>query len=402
MRRPDHSRKKPVVLVLTGYYLPGHRAGGPVRSISNVVERLGAEFDFRIVTPDRDVGVDEPYAGVKVDRWVPVGQAAVRYVSPAAAARGAVDDVVATTEHDVLYLNSFFHPTYTIRPLLRRWFGRRAGRTLVAPRGELGRGALELKGVKKQAFIGFSRVTRLYETVRWHATGASERDDIRRMFGTGADVFVAPNLGTPGFLAPRVTAWPHKPEGVARLVFASRIMRKKNLAFLISSLRYLRGEIRLDVVGPIEDAAYWAHCSELAKSLPSHVSFEYQGSVQPDDMPALLDRYDLFVLPTLNENFGHAIVEALSRGLPAVISDTTPWQDLDDAGAGAVVPLVSPERFAAAVQRFVDMAPETFERHRLAAKAYGVARIDDAGAVDATRHMLMTSAGAESRSGPCP
>lgn len=383
------------MLVLTGYYLPGHRAGGPVRSISNMVERLGDEFEFWIVAPDRDFGSDEPYEGVDLTRWTPLGKAQVRYVSPAMARRGAVTALAAATEHDLMYLNSFFHPSYTLRPLAaRRFAGLRTSRVLVAPRGELGRGALRLKALKKRPFIVLGRLTGLYDGVAWHATAPEEQTDIRRLFGPKPRVFVAPNLGSPGFLRPPSAPPPEKRPGAARLVFASRIMRGKNLAYLVEALGHLRGDVALDVFGPLQDPAYWEHCEQLAQRLPPNVSMSYRGEVSADDMPATLDRYHLFVLPTLAENFGHAIVEALGRGLPAVISDTTPWGEIEARGAGRVVPLGDPRRFAEAIQHFVNLAAPEYDRYRAAARTFGRARIDDADAVEATRQMLAANAGA--------
>ena len=46
------------------YYLPGYKSGGPVRTIVNLVDHLGDDIDFRIVTSDRDALEDAPYANV--------------------------------------------------------------------------------------------------------------------------------------------------------------------------------------------------------------------------------------------------------------------------------------------------------------------------------------------------
>jgi hypothetical protein len=45
---------KPTILILNEYYLPGYKAGGPIRSISNLVSWLGDDFNFKIITTDRD------------------------------------------------------------------------------------------------------------------------------------------------------------------------------------------------------------------------------------------------------------------------------------------------------------------------------------------------------------
>src|SRR3984957_20888811 len=69
------------VLVCIGRYLPGTKDGGPVRSIANMVSHLSPNFDFYVLTADRDVNDTESYSGVTPDRWYRVGSARVLYCS---------------------------------------------------------------------------------------------------------------------------------------------------------------------------------------------------------------------------------------------------------------------------------------------------------------------------------
>ncbi len=108
------------VLAAVEYYLPGFKGGGPVRSLSNLVERLGADFRFKIVTRDRDVGDNTPYPDIISDAWQRVGQAEVFYGSSGRFSLAGWRELLASTEYDVLYLNSFFSPRFTLEPLLLR------------------------------------------------------------------------------------------------------------------------------------------------------------------------------------------------------------------------------------------------------------------------------------------
>src|SRR4051812_44872712 len=72
-------RERPRVLVYVPYYLPGYRAGGPVRSVSAMISQLSAEFEFYVVTSDRDLGDRQAYQGVSSGKWVEVGAAKVFY-----------------------------------------------------------------------------------------------------------------------------------------------------------------------------------------------------------------------------------------------------------------------------------------------------------------------------------
>ena len=63
------------VLTINSHYLPGYRAGGPIRTLSNMVDPLGNELVFRIVTLDHDLGADESYRDVVQGEWGLLGKA---------------------------------------------------------------------------------------------------------------------------------------------------------------------------------------------------------------------------------------------------------------------------------------------------------------------------------------
>ena len=55
------------ILTFIGWYLPGYRGGGPTRTLANMVDRLGDEFEFKIVTSDRDSKDTKSYPCIMVD-----------------------------------------------------------------------------------------------------------------------------------------------------------------------------------------------------------------------------------------------------------------------------------------------------------------------------------------------
>jgi hypothetical protein len=68
----DETPHRPIILTFVRYYLPGFRSGGPVRSVSNLVQVLGDDYDFRIVCYDHDKGV--PYTNIAPRQWSRVGR----------------------------------------------------------------------------------------------------------------------------------------------------------------------------------------------------------------------------------------------------------------------------------------------------------------------------------------
>src|SRR5690606_2741866 len=150
-------------------------------------------------------------------------------------------------------------------------------------------------------------------------------------------VFLAPNLPArkekDTFQSVRVGKVP----GHARFIFLSRINPIKNLLFALELLRELQGNVELDVAGPPQ-GVYWQQCRELINTMPPNVTVNYRGSVPHEQVPETLAAAHFFLLPTLNENFGHAIFEAFAVGLPVIISDQTPWQALQEKGIGWDIP----------------------------------------------------------------
>jgi len=124
-----------------------------------------------------------------------------------------------------------------------------------------------------------------------------------------------------------------------KAVFASRVVPTKNLLFLLDVLADCNGDIHLDVVGPLEDREYWAKCQALMARLPPRVTVAYAGEATHRDLQSRLSTYDLMILPTLGENFGHIVVEAWAAGCPVLVSDRTPWRHLAASGIGWDVPL---------------------------------------------------------------
>lgn len=379
------------ILILTGHYLPGYKAGGPLRSIANLAARLGDEFAFLVLTSDRDLGDNAPYPNLAPEPWVPLGKVRVRYVPPKAQSLFRMARIIRSTHYDVLYLNSFFSPRLTILPLIARRLGLVPRRPLViAPRGEFSDGALELKAAKKRAYLAIAKAMGLISDVTWQASSDHEAKDIRRALGPLARrLHVAIDLPEPLPEAPP-THEPRTPGAPLRLVFLSRISPMKNLDYALKVLAQVRAPVVFSIYGPAEDAAYAAECRKLAAALPSHVQVRWAGATGPAEVPRIMADHDLFFLPTRGENFGHVIAEALGAGTPVLISDATPWRHLRRLGVGDDFPLAKPAAFGAAIDRTAALSPTDAAEQRARAFAYALGRQLDGADVEANRRLFAT------------
>lgn len=345
---------------MLGHYLPGYRAGGPVRALANLVEVCGDEIGAYILTADRDYGSGTPYPGVTPGVWHQVGKAQVMYLSPDQMALRPWAKLLNQIDYDRICLNSFLSPQTRQTLLLRRLRAIPGRPVVLAPRGELSPGALGLSRGKKRAYIAIALRLGLYDGLVWHATSALERSEILMALepfisDLSSRLIVASDLILPGSVGRSPGDGAAKHARSARVVFLSRVARMKNLDFALASLHGLDEEVTFDIFGPMEDQRYWEECEEITRQLPHNIHVSYRGEVAPDQVARVLAGYHLFFLPTRGENFGYAIVEAMAAGCPLLISDQTPWRGLEEKGIGWDIPLAEPERFRQVLRRVVAM-----------------------------------------------
>jgi glycosyltransferase involved in cell wall biosynthesis/SAM-dependent methyltransferase len=363
-----------VILTFTNFYLPGCKGGGPIQSVANMAALLGENFQFKVITTDRDHKDAKPYPGIKLGEWQQVGRARVLYVSPGDLSFWKLWGILNNTDYDVLYLNSFFHPHFTIRPLLLWWGGMvRPTPVVIAPRGEFSPGALAIKRFKKHLYLVTVRCLGLYDRVLWHASSSYEKTDIRNRLGRKAVVNQAPVIVAPDLIS--VTSLeqvrhPRKKErGHLSIVFASRISPKKNLTGALRCLTGLRGTVEFEIFGHVDNDAYWKECQQMMRDLPSNVHVRYRGVLSHEDITREMAQHDLFFLPTLGENFGHVIVESLSAGCPVLISNQTPWRDLAPQSAGWDLSIGNLYAFQHVLQQCLDMDEQEHAKWRAGARS---------------------------------
>ncbi len=357
---------KPPVLVLAGRYRPGYRSGGPVASVENLVHALGDEFAFRVLALDHDLGEPIPYP--------PETLRSEAVYLPLDGAAKAIRSEIKNAKKGLIYVQTPFDPLWGLLPLALA----PRGRLLIAPRGQFAPGALAIGRRKKQAALAIMRASDLGRLAWWQATAESDREE---MVATAPwidpqRILLAPNLPSdPGFTARR------KPQGRLKAIYVGRIDPKKNLLTAVRAA--VAADVDLEVVGPAEDVAYAELCR---KSGNERVTFA--GPLPPDEVRRKLAEADVFLFPTLGENYGHSIVEAMLSGLPAVIGDTTPWRGLEARKAGFDLPPDDVDGFTGILRRLVGMREEEYVRWSEGARATIEALIEWETAVETSRRML--------------
>jgi len=104
------------------------------------------------------------------------------------------------------------------------------------------------------------------------------------------------------------------------LIFLSRIHPKKNLEVAIRALaKTENNNIMLSVAGD-GDSIYVEELKALVNKLGLEDRVRFKGLVLGQDKHDFLSDADLFILPSKSENFGIAVVEAMSYAVPVIVS----------------------------------------------------------------------------------
>ncbi|MCC7303052.1 MAG: glycosyltransferase family 4 protein [Bacteroidia bacterium] len=344
--------KKGKILVFIDWYYPAYKAGGPVQSCLNLIERLGDQFEFKVVTSNKEYLESDPLPDIAADQWLtgPFGEQVI-YLSEAG--NTAISRILEKEMPDFIWLNSMFSSSFSILPL-RLW----KGKVLLSPRGMLAPEALRLKRIKKQIFLKLSALSGWHKNVVFHATNTEEERQIKKWFPDN-EIRIAPNFSarsTPLRVNRKRSA------GETRLVMLARIAPEKNNLFALELLKSRKpiGQITMDLYGAEYDKVYAEKCRSIAARMPEGITVRFMGTIEPGKVQEMFQNYDFLLFPSRGENYGHAIVQAWSAGTPVIISDATPWKDLENNSLGWEIPLEEERKWQEVLSRAETMPDAEF------------------------------------------
>jgi len=371
------------LILFTGHYLPGYKGGGPIKTIKNLVDNVGEEVSFKIVTSDRDLGDQSAYNSVNCGNWNSVGNAKVFYTNSGITGHKQTIKILLGGEYHTIYLNSFFSFRFSFIPLI---VAKVLNKTVIlAPRGEFSEGALNIKAQKKRIFIAVYKLLQLHRGTVFQASSHYEANDIRKALSNNVDIQIAENIGSQEFARELPMC---SNSNSINAVFVSRISPKKNLLVALKMLQDSQQPVSYHIYGPIEDIEYWTQCETVIAALPSHVQVEYKGELNPNDVVTTISKYDVFFMPTKGENYGHVIAEALCAGLPILIADTTPWRNLQEQGIGWDLSLSNPKAFSTVIDQLATMTPEEHHQMRETVLAWAKNKFSQRDAIEANIAMF--------------
>jgi glycosyltransferase involved in cell wall biosynthesis len=124
----------------------------------------------------------------------------------------------------------------------------------------------------------------------------------------------------PILLPEKIEYWvPKKNKEIFRIVFYSRVEKRKGIYNLLSAIRDLNSEglkISLDIFGPMED-------NLILLEIENMDCCRYRGLVKIDDYASEINDYDIFCLPSFGEAHSLALLENVFIGIPCLVSKET-------------------------------------------------------------------------------
>jgi glycosyltransferase involved in cell wall biosynthesis len=320
------------------------RTGGPATALLGLAS---AQADVGLAvsvvsgfkqSPDESVGAALARHGVNV-RWVgPVRGKLNRHPDLGQAAQEAA------AAADVVHVHAMWEE---IQHRAARAAQQRGVPYVIRPCGMLDPWSLRQSRWVKQALLAWRVRRNLRRAAALHFTTTAERD-LTAPLKLGVPAIVEPNgvdlaefdrLPSPGTFRGAQPQLGDRPF----VLFLSRLHPKKGLDLLVPAFARVAGDPRmagvtLVVAGP-DEAGYRTQVEALASQEGIGGRVLFPGMLKGEQRLAALAEAKLFVLPSYQENFGNAVIEALAAGTPVVISDQVNLHpEITGAGVGGVVP----------------------------------------------------------------
>lgn len=358
------------LLICIDWFFPGFRGGGPLDSCKHLADAMADDLDIYVLTRNTDLGSTVPYPDIEANTWINLPRGyRVMYLDRQHLSLSWMRKVIADLKPDHIYVNSMFSRKFSFQPLLLNAIGWIPAKTVftIAPRGMLLPSALAKKKLKKQLYLNLVKGLFQKRNVQFHATNEQEARSISKWFA-GQKILMADNLPSRQLLGH--VALP-KQIGQLRISYIARIDPIKNLRLFLKILSAIpSGKVHLTIGGPVEDRGYWRECEQLIAGLPSNITVDYKGAIDKELVSPLIADSHLYALLTKGENFGHSIFQALQSGRPVLISDQTPWRELETKGVGLDAPLNDEKEIMRYLCSALDWDQAAFDQKADACRAF--------------------------------
>ena len=322
------------IIIFTDWYVPGNKAGGPIQSVYNMAQLLSKSFDVKIVTRNKDYQSATPYQNINFDTWQTIEtNHSVLYLSEQQVNFKRIKTLVKENKGNILFINGLFSFYFSFLPLIFSLVFN-CKKTFVAVRGMLHQSALSVKPSKKYLFLAFARGFGLYKSCTLISSSINETKEIINVLGPKVKVQEIANIplliNELYFNKKEFKSQNHE----LRVLFLGRISQEKNPITLLKALNLFEKPCNVTFCGSQNNLDYFNTFKSLFDNLPNHIQKTYIQELPHEQIKSLFLETDVMVLPSLGENFGHAIFESLAFSTPVIVGNNTIWNHLEEQKIG--------------------------------------------------------------------
>jgi glycosyltransferase involved in cell wall biosynthesis len=285
-------------------------------------------------------------------QYLPPGRLLERLLAREAAGRLSL----LMRDRDVVHVHGIWRPHLLQATRVSSTNGRPC---IISPHGMLSTWSMSQKSLKKKAALSLGWRAALERAACVHVLNRDEADAVSLVCNPQRVVTLpnGVNLSEVICQPEGEMVWQRFPalRGIRYIVFVGRLHYSKGLDVLASTFALVADrvpDVHLVVLGPEFGAGRFFRDQIRRRGLASRV--HVLGGVYGTDKAALIRHAQCFCLPSRQEGFSMAIVEAMALGLPVVISDCCHFPEVAEAGAGEVVSLNEHAVAAALVRLLLD------------------------------------------------
>ncbi len=311
------------ILQIVPSYKPAYVYGGPIYSISTLCEsQANMGHEVSVFTTNAN-GLDNLVVPLLSKQWI--GKVGVYYFPRVTGDHTHISPklwlklLFGKKKYDVIHLHSW----WSLLMIGCAWILYFRGiRFIISPRGMFSSYSFTHNNnpFKKKILFDFLSKTVLKKQV-FHATALSEQLEIQNIFGEKTKVFTLPNLlNFPNLSQSSIVT--HLQSGEIRLLFISRVDKKKGIEILLNAIKTLKNfsvSVKLTIIGSGSEE-YQNELKNLCNSLGIANLITWKGSVEWNEKFNDILNANILVLPSYNENFANIVLETLYAGRPVIVT----------------------------------------------------------------------------------
>jgi glycosyltransferase involved in cell wall biosynthesis len=306
------------VLHISASYKPAYVYGGPIYSVSALCETLSSlnDYDITVYTTGAN-GKQE--LQVEYDKVTNVDNVKVFYFKRITkdhsqfSPKLLVKLWLTASDFDLIHIHAWWN-TVSILSCLIAVLKRK--KIIISPRGTLSVYTFQTNSSKIKKLFHLVLGKSLLKKGSFIVSSTNEKEEIMKLIAPKSIDVIYNILSFP----PRS----HKKErftdsSLLKLLFLSRIEKKKGLNILFKALVNCKFKYQLSIVGE-GDETYLKELQEQSSELGIDKNISWIGPLYGKEKEDFFLIHDLLILPSFNENFANVVIESLLYGTPVLLT----------------------------------------------------------------------------------